>query len=194
LLAGGKAGYAGLGLFSALGIVKSHGGEIKVESRLGRGATFTIFLPLPPRSALEECLPREPARPVSKPSAKVASAGRILLVDDEEEIAEYLEQFLGEQGFTTDVARSGREAVELARQKDYRLIYIDIAMPGMNGEAAIKEILSFKPESRFVIISGYSPYEFPQELREHIVDYLQKPFSLSQIAAAAFKVFESLAG
>ena len=189
ILAGGRAGYAGLGLFAALGVIRSHRGEIKVESKPGEGATFTVILPLPSRSPLEELLPRKTAARPSRLSPGRRGVNKILLADDEEDIADFLQQFLEEKGFLVDIARSGREAVRRARKEDYGLIFMDVAMPDMDGETAIEEIINFKPEMRFVIISGYSPYEFPDDLMSNIVDYLQKPFSLSQIASAAFKVF-----
>ena len=89
ILAGGRAGYAGLGLFAALGVIRSHRGEIKVESKPGEGATFTVILPLPLRSPLEELLPRKTAARPSRSSPGRRAVNKILLADDEEDIADF---------------------------------------------------------------------------------------------------------
>ncbi len=185
VLSGGSPRYSGLGLFVALGIVKAHRGEIRVESEPGLGAVFTVVLPTTSPEPLEQELPPEPAR---RPEPIVeAGSRRLLIVDDEEAIAKLLKEFLESRGFLVETANNGWEAVEKADRTAYDLILMDIAMPGMDGESAIKMILSRRADSRFIVISGYSPPELAPELRAHVRGVVQKPFSLSQIAAVVFR-------
>ncbi|MCX6349654.1 MAG: ATP-binding protein, partial [Candidatus Aureabacteria bacterium] len=158
VMSGGSSKFTGLGLFVALGIVKSHRGEIRVESEPGRGAVFTVLLPTTSPEPLEAELPPSPARKSELPAMDAGSL-RLLIVDDEVEIAELLQEFLGSRGFGVEVVNSGWEAVERCDRERYDLILMDIAMPGMDGESAIRMILSRRADARFIVISGYSPPE-----------------------------------
>ncbi len=183
LLAKGKKGYAGLGLFIASGIIRNLGGEIQIESDPGAGAAFTVLIPCP-EAAPEVSAPEAGRLPEDPPRVK-----KILCVDDEEFIAENLQRFLCNRGFEADVAFNGHEAVEKVRGTAYGLILMDIAMPDMDGETTIKKILELRPETRFLIISGYSPHSLSKSVLGSVIAFLQKPFALPQVEIEIRRVF-----
>lgn len=165
----------GLGLASAYGIIKGHGGYIDVESRKGHGATFKIYLP----ASRKEIKSKEKAREmVNKGEATV------LLVDDEEHIAEVGQELLEALGYKTHVARNGQEAVELfEKYKDnIDLVLLDMVMPKMSGKEVFKRLKEIDPEVKVLLSSGYSLDGEAQELMDlGCAGFIQKPFRLKDL-------------
>ena len=185
LLATGKKGYAGLGLFTASGIINNFGGEIKVESKPGFGASFSVILPVPP--AYHQERERKEATAASEevePRDGQPEKGKILCVDDEEFIAENLRNYLLGRGYVVDIALNGPAAIEKVRDTDYDVILMDLVMPEMNGEATINKILELRPSARFVAISGYSPFNLSEPAAKKVSAFLQKPFPMDRLAIA----------
>jgi PAS domain S-box-containing protein len=165
----------GLGLSSAFGIVKNHKGFITVRSRKGRGSTFGVFLPA---AAGSEIRKPNPARP------DPAGVRVILLVEDEEMVADIGRQMLERLGYRTLVARTGDEALALyaQRHEEIDLVILDMIMPGLGGDAVFDRIRAINPEALVLLSSGYSLNEQAQAiLKRGCRGFIQKPFSLEEL-------------
>jgi PAS domain S-box-containing protein len=139
----------GLGLSVSYGIVREHGGELRVESRVGEGSTFSTVLPVHAASHAE-------APSHGREAAGAAEGREILVVDDEEIIVDLYMQLLGALGHTVDTASTGVEALKKIESRDYDLIITDIRMPRMSGVQLYEKAVAVKPSMlrRFIFITG----------------------------------------
>ncbi|MHB8482506.1 MAG: hybrid sensor histidine kinase/response regulator [Nitrospiria bacterium] len=143
----------GLGLATSYSIIKKHGGEITVYSRLGSGTTFFIFLP-----ALEKSLPSKKGRELSPQKGK----GRVLVMDDEEIIREVTNQMLNELGYEACLACSGTETISLyqnAMELDHPFdaVILDLTVPGgVGGKETMQKLIELDPLVKAVASTGYS--------------------------------------
>ncbi|MBW2284893.1 MAG: PAS domain S-box protein [Deltaproteobacteria bacterium] len=166
----------GLGLASAYGIIKNHGGMIHVYSEKGKGSTFSIYLPASAET---------PAEKRSAQDACPTGTGTILLVDDEEMIIETGRKMLESLGYETIVARSGQEAIERYRedQTRIRMVLLDMIMPEMGGGETFDRIKEIQPDAKVLLCSGYSlSQEAEAILARGCLGFMQKPFNLQQLA------------
>ena len=166
----------GLGLASAYGIIKSHGGFIQVYSEKGKGATFSIFL------ARSEKAPenREPA-----PSTAYQGEGLVLLADDEEMIRDVGSQMLTELGHNVITAADGHEAVRMFKEQaqEIKLVILDVIMPGSDVTEVFKIIREISPDARILLSSGYSVEGQAQKLMDKGCNgFIQKPFNMEELA------------
>ena len=162
----------GLGLSQVFGFAKQLGGAIEVESELGEGSTFTIYLPAS-RGAQDVAAPRQPGK---------TALGRVLVVEDDEVVAELAAGMLGELGFEADVTHSGKEALDrLTRGERPKLVFSDVLMPGgISGIELAGRVRSRFPELPVLLTTGYS-----QEVGgSHGFPVLQKPYELTSLASA----------
>jgi PAS domain S-box-containing protein len=167
----------GLGLSSAFGIIKNHRGFITVQSQLGRGSIFRIFLP----AAGEETAPPPPT-PAPKRAAKTART--ILLVEDEGIVADIGRQMLERLGYQVLLAQSGAEALALfdRHQSEIDLVILDLIMPGMGGGVVFDRLRSLSPETPVLLSSGYSLNGQALDiLKRGCRGFIQKPFNIEQI-------------
>ena len=177
----------GLGLAQVYGIVKQHGGEIKVESRLGEGTTFTIYLPAlkAPASTTDGHGP--------VPALTPAEQETILLVEDHKPTRVAIRDTLEMLGYDVLVAETGRGALELFtrhRQK-IDLVLSDMVMPEMGGVELYQQLVAQEPDVRLVVMTGYPLEDEGRSLLEQgIVDWIGKPFSPDAIARKLRKVLE----
>ncbi len=139
----------GMGLALAHGIVESYGGEITVESELGKVTIFSIFLPTTKR--------REDYRPYEDEKLPTGTE-RILFVDDEFSIAKMGSQVLERLGYQVTVRTSSVEALELFRSKpnEFDLVITDMTMPNMTGDELAMELIAFRPDIPVILCTGYS--------------------------------------
>jgi two-component system cell cycle sensor histidine kinase/response regulator CckA len=146
-------GSGGLGLTTALSIVKRHKGNILVESAVSLGSKFGIFLP----ATLNEIRSDERAE-----VTRDMEIGRVLLMDDEEGILEVGKELLQEYGYEVECARTGEEAVKmyddaLKAKRRFDIIIMDLTIKGgMGGREAIRKVLDIDPAARAIVSSGYS--------------------------------------
>ncbi len=171
-----KSRGTGLGLASAYGIIKNHGGMIAVESEKGHGAAFTIYLP-----ASEQPLCRE-APPAGK---LVTGAGTVLLVDDEEMILDVGRSMLAKLGYNVVAVKGGRQAVEHLSRLDGQvdLVILDLIMPDMDGGKTFDRIRKIKPDLPVILCSGYAMDGDAGEIMKRGCNgFIQKPFSLSELS------------
>ncbi len=166
----------GLGLAQVYGIIKQHDGHIGVESTLGLGTTFTLYLPLD--VAAIESLQTEAA-----PTAKTISTS-VLVVEDNAPIRNALEDFLELNGYEVFTAGTGTEALALlaGRTEPIGLVISDISMPGMSGTDLFRHLIRSYPGLKMMIMTGY-PLENQGRglLEEGIVDWIQKPFGMDDL-------------
>ncbi len=163
----------GLGLASAFGIVKSHGGHITCYSEPGQGTLFKIHIPV-----LEEV--DQPAES-SRGNVDVIKGGNetILLVDDEKALRETGSRILNTMGYQVVTASNGEEAFTKYRnrQAEIDLVILDIGMPGMGGHRCLQEILALSPNAKVIIASGYSyGMQLKDTLAAGATGYIAKPF------------------
>ncbi len=174
----------GLGLSSVFGIVKKHKGIITVESEVGKGTTFSIYLPA------EQAQPSfgESTGKATDDSGHALSnkgSGTILVVDDEEYILKADEAMLGELGYDVLLANGGREAIRIFDQNRDRivLVILDLIMPGMGGETVFEHVKSNRPNLPVILSSGYSVEGQAESLLNKGCDgFIQKPYNLNQLS------------
>ena len=172
----------GLGLASAYGIIKSHGGYINVYSELGQGTTFTIYLPASGKEAVDD---------TTVTQIIIKGTGTILLVDDEKMILDVGRELLEELGYTVLPAISGQEAIEIF-QKDpdqIDMIIMDMIMPGMSGSETFDRLKEIRPDVKILLSSGYSvDGQATNILRRGCDGFIQKPFNMNQLAERILKI------
>jgi signal transduction histidine kinase/CheY-like chemotaxis protein len=163
----------GLGLATVYGILRQNRGFVKVESELGKGTAFRIFIPrFLGGSAGSEPLRTGPATP--------KGAGAVLLVEDDELVRRVTAKALTTIGYTPLVAKSANEALRLCSENGsrVRLMLSDVVMPGMSGLELRERVAGAHPEIRMLFMSGYTS-KLPVGEGIH---FIQKPFSVDELA------------
>lgn len=173
----------GLGLASVFGIIKKHKGIITVDSQVGRGTTFSIYLPA--ARILQK--PKDVDQPLVEATAKrpEKGSGTILVVDDEEYILKADKAMLNELGYDVLIANGGKEALRVFDENKDRiqLLILDLIMPDLGGEIVYDRIKSIRPEVRVILSSGYSIEGQAESILKKGCDgFIQKPYNLNQLA------------
>jgi two-component system cell cycle sensor histidine kinase/response regulator CckA len=188
----------GLGLSTVYGIVKQTGGFIYVDSEVGKGATFRIFIPRYIPAADDVRAPELPETTAPAIAGALSAAdemarsattdltgqGTILLVEDEEDLRALNARGLQSRGYTVIEAGNGVEALEELEKRDGRvdLVISDVVMPEMDGPTLMKELKKRNPEIKIIFVSGYAEDAFDRNLPDHgRFNFLPKPFTLKQL-------------
>ncbi len=167
----------GLGLAQVYGIVKQHEGYIDVESDLGKGTTFRIYLP----EVAGEGAPLE----VSESRILSGSGETILVVEDEDDVLNVLKTMLEGLNYKVLSARDGLQALSLfdEHEDSIRLVLTDMVMPGMGGKKLVEALKARNPDLRIVVMTGYRA-GMRGEISEQVDGLLEKPMRLEQVARA----------
>jgi two-component system cell cycle sensor histidine kinase/response regulator CckA len=180
----------GLGLSTVYGIVKQTGGYIFVESALGQGTTFRVYLPRHHVESDEEVVVAKSLR--KERQGDLTGTGRVLLVEDEDAVRSFAVEALKRQGYEVIQASSGAEALEVmeVNRGKVDIVVSDVIMPELDGPSMFKELRKNAPDLKIIFMSGYPDDAFKNNLDPDTkFAFLQKPFSLAQLAA---KVKEEL--
>jgi two-component system, cell cycle sensor histidine kinase and response regulator CckA len=172
----------GLGLSMVYGIIKQTGGYIFCDSDVGKGTTFTIYLPR--QEAPSPAVSASTGAKDAAPRSDFTGRGRILVVEDEDSVRAFAMRALQSRGYTVVEADSGeRGLAAITEDKDgFELILSDVVMPEMDGPTMLAEIRKRGINTKFIFMSGYAEDAFERNL-ENPGDFgfLQKPFSLKQL-------------
>ena len=174
----------GLGLASAYGIIKNHGGMITVSSKVGQGSTFNILLPVSENA---------PQGKISVQENLVKGSETVLLVDDEVKIIEVARPMLEFLGYQVISAQSGEQAVDAFRQKadEIDLVILDLIMPGMDGGKVFDRIREIKPAMRVILSSGYAISGPAEEIMQKGCNgFIQKPYDISELSQIVRKILD----
>lgn len=176
-----KATGRGLGLSAVQGILKSHGGGLRIRSLPGRGTTFQVFIPAQRGHEISATPPTEDIW---------VGSGLALVVDDEPIVREVTATLLGFMGYEVLTAQDGQEALELFEQnrERLRLILMDMSMPRLNGLEAARNILQRDPSLPIVLCSGY-PAEIYGLEAVPLSGFLQKPYRRADLIRALRNAF-----
>jgi CheY-like chemotaxis protein len=177
---------SGLGLATAYSIIKNHDGYIAVESKLGGGATFTVYLP---------ASDKEMATGAAADEKPVFGQGRILVMDDEEIIREVAGHMLTFIGYEVEFASDGRIAIELYQTargegRPFDAVILDLTVPGaMGGKEAIERLLEMDPHVKAIVSSGYSNDPIIAEYRRHgFRGFVTKPYKIQELSQTLHSV------
>jgi PAS domain S-box-containing protein len=194
----------GLGLSTVYGIVNQSGGHIWVQSTVGHGTTLRICLPrveeqveAAPTTARTDAprpLEARPSEPDVAPAAASAPRETILLVEDAPRVREVVREILEMNGYEVLEARHGAEALEISRQQQgpIHLMVTDVVMPEMSGRELAQRLLSLRPETRVLYMSGYTDDDI---VRHGVLGadmaFIAKPFSPDALAAKVREVLDA---
>lgn len=176
----------GMGLATAYGIVKNHGGLIRMTSEVGEGTTFQIFLPTAP--------PSEASEPeAGRSSDVIKGSGRILVVDDEEVVQDSVSQMLQSLGYTVTLASDGEIALEKFKETSvpFDLVIVDMVMPNMGGRDCCRKLKELQSDVRVILSSGYGQEGEVQEImNEGVRNFIQKPYRLGDLSDVVAQALE----
>ncbi len=175
----------GLGLATAYSIVKNHGGYLHVETEMGVGTTFYIFLPA-----------------ITGPEASMAlkdsifkGTGRIMVMDDDEDLLSVTSEALSALGYEVVLARDGKEAIDkylyaLNNEQPFNLVIMDLTIPGgLGGKQTISELKKNDPEIKAIVISGYSNDPVTANYQDHgFKGMLKKPFTIGELSKLVYQI------
>jgi two-component system cell cycle sensor histidine kinase/response regulator CckA len=191
----------GLGLSTVYGIVKQTGGFVYLDSEVGKGTTFRIFLPRYIPGADDVQVPQLPETTAPALAGTIAAAeevrrtaasdltghGTVLLVEDEEGLRALNARGLKSRGYSVIEAGNGIEAIEaMAREGgSVDLVVSDVVMPEMDGPTLLKELRKNSPDIKIIFVSGYAEDAFEKSLPDSSqYNFLPKPFTLKQLVSA----------
>jgi signal transduction histidine kinase/ActR/RegA family two-component response regulator len=181
---------SGLGLATSYSIIKRHYGHITVESRLGVGTTFHIYLP-----ASEKAIPEK------EEFRLIKGQGRILVMDDEAPLRRTVGKMLERLGYEAEFAKDGNEAIDMVKKgkevkKPYDAVILDLTIPGgMGGKECITKLLEIEPGIKAIVSSGYSEDPVLANFQEYgFKGVMPKPFAALSLSKVLHDVLKGEKG
>ncbi len=175
-----KSSGTGLGLTISFSIIRRHNGNISVESEIGKGTTFFVYLPASQKDAEEVA---------EKDEISIRGHGKILLMDDEKDLRDTASTALEHLGYIVKFAKDGKEAIKLYKEAlnsrmPFDLVILDLVIPGgMGGKETIAELKKIDPKVKAVVSSGYSNDPVVSNYKEHgFIASLPKPYSIEEMS------------
>jgi len=183
---------SGLGLATAYSIIRNHDGYISVESEIGKGTTFSIYLPASEKEAAKkEDVKRD----------YMTGSGRILIMDDEDIVRDVTGDILTMLGYEVDFAKDGKEAIELYKKakesgKSFDVVIMDLTIPGgMGGKETVKKLLEIAPDVKAIVSSGYSSDPIMSEYKSYgFRGVVVKPYNTVELSRIVADVVKGRAG
>jgi two-component system, cell cycle sensor histidine kinase and response regulator CckA len=174
----------GLGLAVVHGIMQSHHGHVQVESQVGRGTSFYLYLPAASEPQIDEAQTR-----IEPPGGKET----ILIVDDEPVLLDLLFDILHSKGYHVLAANTVDDAIDFVDAVGDRidLVISDNMMPGMTGRDLTQEILARRPDMKIMVCSGFSPTrESEMTNLDYVSSYVQKPYQRRDLLTKVRQVLD----
>ncbi|KKL85919.1 hypothetical protein LCGC14_1949920 [marine sediment metagenome] len=172
-----RAEGSGLGMSVAYGVITGHGGKIEVESEAGKGATFTMSIPIT-REAPQQAVSPEPLRKIK------AHGLRILVIDDEVRICSVLNEYFSRDGHDVKSVNNGTEAIKLLKNEEFDLVLCDLVLPDMSGHDIVKVIDELDKRPKVGLITGWDEKIETKSKEELKVDFIvRKPFDFSKLTS-----------
>ncbi len=175
----------GLGLASAYGIIKNHGGIIDVNSEIGQGTTFNIYLPASDQSMVTD-----------SHDHMLKGTERILLVDDEVKVINIGKKILETLGYRVWTVRNGKDAIDYVRKSNRSeqvpdLVILDMILPDMGGGEVYDRIKNINPKIKFLLSSGYVINGKATEILKRGCDgFIQKPFNMDAFSKSIREILD----
>lgn len=189
---------SGLGLTSAYSIVKKHEGYIDVTSRVGKGSTFTVYIPASDKDITEPVPDRAVIADSEAKEEFIKVAGRVLVMDDDEIVGEVASSMLEEMGYQPEIALDGSKAIELYNHNletghPFDVVLMDLTIPGgMGGGETIKKLLEIDPDVKAIVSSGYSNDPIMANFKEYgFRGCLAKPYKMQDLNQILQQVLSS---
>jgi len=173
---------SGLGMSVSFGIVKRHGGEILIESEPGKGATFTLHLPM---------VPFEEERSEEAPAPKEVRSARILVIDDEASVRDILSRMLKIKGHDVVLASCGEEGIERVKSEHFDLVLTDLGMAKITGWDVGKTVKALNAHIPVGMITGWGMELSREKMNENGIDLvISKPFHFDQVIQLVSEALE----
>ncbi len=180
----------GLGLSTVYGIVRQTGGYVQVDSVVGEGSQFWIYLPR--HEAVEGEMEAAPEANIEKPAGDLTGAGQVLLVEDEDAVRMFSARALRNKGYQVHEANSGEAALAVFADPStpkIDLLITDVIMPQMDGPTMVMEVRKTQPDLKVIFISGYTEDKVRSQFASNEeIHFLPKPFTLKQLAVKVKEV------
>jgi PAS domain S-box-containing protein len=163
----------GLGLSMSYGIIKRFGGDIEVESEVGRGTTLTIIMPIGGEEKEEA---------VSPQTIRKGRQALILVIDDDEFVRSVLSRTLAQANHQVTLAENGEKGVQIFKEGKFDIVLTDLGLPGMSGWEVCRMIKEISPQTPVGMITGWGVEKDRSEVEEYGLDFfISKPFDFNQI-------------